>query len=77
MPEFDPEKKVYSAQGGTYSMFDLLRSFADTELEVDGIPRISDMHMKVGEPIRFRYDGDLETIEGGEPLTEDVLRKLV
>jgi twitching motility protein PilT len=35
------------------------------------------MHMKVGEPIRFRYDGDLETIEGGEPLTEDVLRELV
>lgn len=77
MSKYDPNKKVYEAQGNTFSMFDLLRSFADPELEVDGISRISDLHMKVGEPVRFRYDGDLETIEGGGPLTEEVLRELV
>lgn len=77
MSDFDPNKKVYKAQGGTFSMIDLLRSFADPELEVDGISRISDLHMKVGEPVRYRYDGDLETIEEGEPLTEEVLRELV
>ena len=77
MSDFDPNKKVYKAQGGNFSIIDLLRSFADPELEVDGISRISDLHMKVGEPVRYRYDGDLETIEGGEPLTEDTLRELI
>ena len=65
MSKFDPNKKVYKAQGGNFSIFDLLRSFADPEMEVDSISRISDLHMKVGEPVRYRYDGDLETIDGG------------
>jgi twitching motility protein PilT len=77
MSDFDPNKKVYKAQGGTFSIIDLLRSFADPDLEVDGNSRISDLHMKVGEPVRYRYDGDLETIQEGEPLTEEVLRELV
>jgi twitching motility protein PilT len=33
--------------------------------------------MKVGEPVRYRYDGDLETIEEGEPLTDELMRDLV
>ena len=77
MSDFNLNKKVYKAQGGIFSIIDLLRSFADPELEIDGISRISDLHMKVGEPVRYRYDGDLETIEGGEPLTEDTLRELI
>lgn len=77
MSEYDVHKKVYKAQGGTFSIIDLLRSFADPDLEIDGISRISDLHMKVGEPVRYRYDGELETIEEGEALTEDVLRELV
>jgi twitching motility protein PilT len=56
---------------------DLLRSFVDPDLEIDGISRISDLHMKVGEPVRYRYDGELETIEAGEPLTEEILKELV
>ena len=77
MPDFDPHKKVYEAQGGKHSIFDLLHSFADPALEVDGISRISDLHMKVGEPVRFRYDGELESIRGGEPLTDELIRDLV
>ncbi len=77
MSDFDPNKKVYKAHGGNFSIIDLLRSFADPELEVDGISRISDLHLKVGEPVRYRYDGDLETIEGGEALTEETLRELI
>jgi twitching motility protein PilT len=77
MSDFDPNKKVYKAHGGNFSIIDLLRSFADPELEVDGISRISDLHLKVNEPVRYRYDGELETIEGGEPLTEETLRKLI
>lgn len=77
MSEFDPHKKVYKAQGGTFSIIDLLRSFADPVLEIDGISRISDLHMKVGEPVRYRYDGELETIPEGEALTEEQVRELV
>jgi twitching motility protein PilT len=77
MSTYDPQKKVYAAQGGRFSILDLLRNFADPELEVDGISRISDLHMKVGEPVRYRFDGQLETIEGGEPLSPSVLRELV
>ncbi|MEC7608696.1 MAG: twitching motility protein, partial [Verrucomicrobiota bacterium] len=77
MQDFDPNKKVYKAKGGNFSILDLLRNFADPELEVDGISRISDLHLKVKEPVRYRYDGDLETIEGGEPLTEETLRELI
>lgn len=77
MSDFDPRKKVYQAQGGTFSIIDLLRSFADPELEIDGMSRISDLHMKVGEPVRYRYDGELETIAEGEALTEETLRELV
>ena len=77
MSDFDPLKKVYKAQGGTFSIIDLLRSFADPELEIDGISRVSDLHMKVGEPVRYRYDGELETIAEGEPLTEEILQELV
>ncbi len=77
MSDYDINKKVYRAQGGKFSIIDLLRSFADPELEVDGMPRVSDLHMKVGEPVRYRYDGDLETIDEGEPLTEETIRELV
>ncbi|PXA05188.1 twitching motility protein [Coraliomargarita sinensis] len=77
MSDYDPNKKVYNVQGERRSIIDLLHSFADPELEVDGIPRISDLHMKVGEPVRYRYDGDLETLEDGEVLTEDLIRELI
>lgn len=77
MAKTDPNKKVYPAQGGKFSMIDLLRSFADPELEVDGMPRISDLHLKAGDPVRYRFDGELETIDEGEPLTEELVRELV
>lgn len=77
MSEYDTYAKVYSAQGGKFSIIDLLRSFADPELEVNGMSRISDLHMKVGDPVRYRYDGDLEVIQGGEVLTEETLCQLV
>ncbi|MGB0744118.1 MAG: type IV pilus twitching motility protein PilT [Opitutales bacterium] len=77
MSEFDANKKVYNVQGELRSIIDLLHSFADPDHEIDGISRVSDLHMKVGEPVRYRYDGELETIEDGEKLTEELLRELV
>lgn len=77
MSDYSPEDKVYTAQGGLYSIIDLLRSFADPELEVNGMSRISDLHLKVGEPVRYRYDGSLEVIQGGEALTEKMIQRLI
>ena len=77
MAEHDINNKVYEAQGGMFSIIDLLRSFTDSEMQTDGIPRISDLHMKVGEPVRYRFDGELETIAEGVPLTKTTLRSLV
>ncbi len=77
MATYDINDKVYEAQGGMFSMMDLLRTFTDTDMQADGMSRISDLHLKVGEPVRFRLDGDLETIAEGIPITEPVLRSLV
>ena len=77
MVVYDINNKVYEAQDGIYSIIDLLRIFADPEIQTDGICRISDLHLKVGEPLRYRFDGELETIAGGVPLTETTLRSLV
>ena len=77
MEEHDINNKVYEAQGGMFSIIDLLRSFTDSEMQTDGISRISDLHMKVGEPVRYRFDGELETIAEGVPLTKTTLRSLV
>ena len=77
MTDYCPNKKVYKVQGDLRSIIDLLHSFADPELEVDGMPRISDLHMKVGEPVRYRYDGQLETLDEGEVLTEELIRELI
>lgn len=77
MANYDINDKVYEAQGGKYSMLDLMRTFTDTDMQTDGMSRISDLHLKVGEPVRFRLDGDLETISEGIPVTEPVLRSLV
>ena len=77
MAEHDINNKVYEAQGGMFSIIDLLRSFTDSEMQTDGISRISDLHMKVGEPVRYRFDGELETIAEGVPLTKTTLRSLV
>lgn len=77
MSDYNPHKKVYSAHGGTFSIIDLMRSFADPKWEVDGISRISDLHLKVGEPVRYRYNGQLETINEGEPLTDALVRELI
>ncbi len=77
MPDYSPDEKVYTTQNGSYSIHDLMRRFADPKLEFDGMPRVSDLHLKVREPVRYRYDGDLETVEGGEVLTDKLIRKLI
>ncbi|MGE9295015.1 MAG: type IV pilus twitching motility protein PilT, partial [Puniceicoccales bacterium] len=73
----DPHAKVYPAGGNLYSISDLLHTITDPEYMVDGLPRISDYHFKVGEPIRYRLDSGLVAIPGGEALTQEVAEALI
>ncbi|WP_269538634.1 type IV pilus twitching motility protein PilT [Cerasicoccus fimbriatus] len=73
----DPHTKVYNAGGHLFSISDLLHSITDPEYMVDGLPRISDYHFKVGEPIRYRLDSGLVPIPGGEALTREVFESLI
>ncbi|GHB99595.1 type IV pilus twitching motility protein PilT [Cerasicoccus arenae] len=73
----DPHTKVYPAGGNLYSISDLLHSITDPEYMVDGLPRISDYHFKVGEPIRYRLDSSLVSIPGGEALTQEAIEGLI
>ncbi|WP_309398077.1 type IV pilus twitching motility protein PilT [Cerasicoccus maritimus] len=73
----DPHTKVYNAGGHLFSISDLLHSITDPEYMVDGLPRISDYHFKVGEPIRYRLDSGLVSIPGGEALTKEAFEGLI
>jgi twitching motility protein PilT len=39
--------------------------------------RYSDMHLKVGHPVSFRYDGDLRPVSEGAPLTQEIVQALL
>ncbi len=74
---YDPEEQVYHASDHNYSINDLLRSALDPDYMANGMPRISDFHIKVGEAVRFRLDDDLHSIPGGDALTQEVAEKLI
>jgi twitching motility protein PilT len=44
---------------------------------VNGLPRVSDFHLKVGEPVRYRLDNDLQIIPGGTSMSEALLEEMV
>lgn len=77
MNEYDFEHKVYSALGEKISIKGLLGRFSDPQFQEDGISRISDLHFKVKEPVRYRHDGELESMPGGEILDEDLIIALI
>ena len=77
MNEYELDQKVYSALGEKVSIKGLLGRFSDSQFQEDGISRISDLHFKVKEPVRYRYDGELEPIPGGEILHEDLIIALI
>ncbi len=58
-------------------MCDLLQRFVDPVHYLHGLPRYSDLHLKVGQPINYRYDGDLQTVDGGALLTQPMCEQLV
>ena len=41
------------------------------------MPRVSDFHLKVGEPVRFRLDNELQSIPGGVRVTQELMEQMV
>ena len=60
-----------------YSIFDLLENFTNKEFYEDELSRLSDLHVKVGEPPSFRLDQTLSPIEGGAECTEEMVKGLL
>ncbi len=73
----DPSRKIYQAGDHVYSMVDLLGSAVTDEYMINGLPRVSDFHFKVGEPVRFRLDNELVVIPGGVKLTPELIEPMV
>ncbi len=68
---------VYPVNGKLLSMRDLLGKFIDSEHHINGLSRFSDLHLKVGEPATYRYDGELHPLTGATPLTQTICEQLV
>jgi len=73
---YDLDAAVVPLRDGPASIADLLRRFADPSHRVQGIGTQSDLHLRTGEPVRFRIDGDLVAVEG-DPLSEEQVRAAV
>lgn len=73
----DPNKAVYLMGNQVLSIHDLLMRFCDPNYIRDGIPRISDLHLKVGEPARFRFDSELVPLPDAMPINRDVMQDLL
>ena len=76
-PGGEAPRPVYEVGDRVLGIHDLLERFADPMFLKDGIPRLSDLHLKVGEPACYRFDGDLEPLPGAAPLTREVLEALL
>jgi len=59
------------------SIFDLLARFLEPAYMVQGISRLSDLHLKVGEPVRYRFDGELVTLPEASPISREVFDALL
>jgi twitching motility protein PilT len=71
------EEPVYPVAGTLYSLRDLLAPFADPAHMVDGISRFSDLHIKTGSPVHYRYDGDMVSLRDGPALQSEAARCLI
>jgi twitching motility protein PilT len=74
---FDPQKKIYRAGEHVFSIAELLASAVAPEYLNEGLPRVSDFHLKIGEPVRYRLDSELQIIPGGTRLTPELIEPMV
>ncbi len=75
--EFDIQRPVYPVGPRKLSMMDLLCRFSDDQYQLDGVWRLSDLHLKVGEPARYRFDNELIPLPEAKPITQEVLEELL
>jgi len=71
------ERPVYPVGARSLSIRDLLVRFSDAEFLHDGVSRLSDLHLKVGEPACYRLDDRLEALPEATPLTAEIVERLV
>lgn len=76
-PQVDADTQIYQVGSQVLSIRDLLRRFGEPQFIVDGIPRLSDLHLKVGEPARYRFDNELVVLPEATPLTREILMALL
>ncbi len=76
MSDYPEAKPVYPIDGHTYTIREILANFASAVDERGGHLRVSDLHLVMGEPLRYRMDGDLHTVNG-PALNEDTYRALI
>jgi len=74
---YDAQQKIYRAGEHVYSIADLLAYAVAPEHLNEGLPRISDFHLKVGEPVRYRLDEELQILPQGERLTPELIEQMV
>ncbi|BET66159.1 type IV pilus twitching motility protein PilT [Opitutales bacterium ASA1] len=73
----DPERKVCRCEGRPCSIRDLLAVFLRPDLQQAGVPRVSDLHVRVGAPPRLRIDGDLFVPPESDALTREQVEALL
>ncbi len=73
----DPNRPVYPCAGQLCSTHDLLAIFLRPEFMENGVPRVSDLHLRIGQVARMRMDGDLMALREAEPVTLEAFEALV
>ena len=69
-------RSVYPIDGHSYNINEILANFASAVDEAAGHLRVSDLHLVIGEPLRYRMDGDLHAVNG-PALDEPTFRALI
>ena len=75
-PTFAPDP-VYPVGDEVCSILDLLKRFSDEKWQRNGISRLADLHLKVGQIARFRLDGELVPLDKGAFMTSAMVKGLV
>lgn len=70
-------RRVYRVGERLCGLLDLLEFFLREEFLEGGVPRVSDLHLKSGQPARLRVDGELVPIAGATPLSDEVMEALL
>ena len=70
-------QRIYRVGDRLCGLLDLLELFLRKEFTQNGVPRVSDLHLKSGQPARIRLDGDLVLVPGATPLTDDIMTVLL